>query len=119
VVADDVLVNELAPRVHNSGHWTQQGNVISQFENHLRAILGLPLGNTSLHGYAGLVNILGDPPGPACYAELGGTASLHWYDKEPRPGRKLGHVAVAGLAEDDVADHLDRVERALYGQVHT
>jgi 5-(carboxyamino)imidazole ribonucleotide synthase len=115
VVDDRVLVNELAPRVHNSGHWTQQADVTSQFENHLRAILGLPLGNTRLLGYAGIVNILGKPPGPACYAELAGSASLHWYDKEPRPGRKLGHVAVSGPQLDAVTGHLDRVQIALYG----
>jgi 5-(carboxyamino)imidazole ribonucleotide synthase len=114
VVGDRVLVNELAPRVHNSGHWTQQGDVTSQFENHLRAILGLPLGSTSLRGYAGIVNILGKPPGAACFAALAGNASLHWYDKQPRPGRKLGHVAVSGAELESVVAHLDRVHGALY-----
>ncbi len=119
VLDDQVLVNELAPRVHNSGHWTQQANVSSQFENHLRAILGLPLGNTHLCGFAGLVNILGDPPGPGCYAELAGSASLHWYEKQPRPGRKLGHMAVSGPEESTVRDHLDRIQEALYGASDT
>ncbi len=114
VLEESVLVNELAPRVHNSGHWTQQADVCSQFENHLRAILGLPLGNTRLRGCAGLVNILGEPPGAACYGELGGSASLHWYEKQPRPGRKLGHVAISGPDMAGVVDHLDRVQRALY-----
>lgn len=86
-----LLVNEIAPRVHNSGHWTIEGADTSQFENHLRAILGLPLGSTSANGNWVLFNLLGELPDlrralalPAAY--------LHLYDKLPRPGRKIGHV---------------------------
>lgn len=110
-----IMVNELAPRVHNSGHWTHCANVTSQFENHLRAILGLPLGDTRLDGCAGMVNMLGVLPGPACYAALSGRTALHWYDKRPRPGRKLGHVAVAGPDRGSVLRHLHKLHVALYG----
>lgn len=90
VSGDSIMVNELAPRVHNSGHWTQMGSVTCQFENHVRAISGLPLGSTSSHGVAGMVNLLGvgEPP----FSALTCQSSLHWYNKIPRPGRKLGHV---------------------------
>lgn len=116
VAGNQLLVNELAPRVHNSGHWTQQADVTSQFENHLRAVLNLPLGSTRLNGYAGFINILGVRPGPACYAALSGSTALHWYDKQPRPGRKLGHVGVSGLLKTDVVKQLEQLQDALYGQ---
>ena len=91
VVGDQLLANEFAPRVHNSGHWTIEGSQTSQFENHLRAILNMPLGGTSMQGEAGMLNLIGQMP-PA--AEIFGTEGcyLHNYGKEPRPGRKLGHV---------------------------
>lgn len=93
-VGDRLLANEMAPRVHNSGHWTQDGAWTSQFENHLRAILGLPLGPTGLRGEgAAMVNVLGSPPALEALARIPG-ARLHLYDKEPRPGRKIGHVNV-------------------------
>ena len=88
-----LVANEMAPRVHNSGHWTIEGAVTSQFENHLRAILGLPLGPTTAVGHSAMVNLLGDmPPRAALLAEKG--LHLHDYGKSPRPGRKLGHVTV-------------------------
>ena len=88
--ADDLIVNELAPRVHNSGHWTQLGSITCQFQNHLRAIAGLPLGITTSHGMSGMVNLLGTshPPVDA----IGKSSTLYWYNKKPKPGRKLGHV---------------------------
>ncbi len=93
-----LIANELAPRVHNSGHWTIEGAVTSQFENHLRAVLGWPLGSTAARGAAGLLNALGVlPPRDAVLAVPG--AHLHDYRKEPRPGRKVGHVTV--VADDD------------------
>jgi len=107
LAGDRLLVNELAARPHNSGHWTIEGSVTSQFENHLRAVLDLPLGDTSPVAAAiASVNVLGaDPPSEparhlaAALAIQG--AHVHLYGKVPRPGRKLGHVTVCG---DDPAD---------------
>ncbi|MEZ4423635.1 MAG: 5-(carboxyamino)imidazole ribonucleotide synthase [Gemmatimonadota bacterium] len=95
-VGDTLLANEVAPRVHNSGHWSQDGAVTSQFENHLRAVTGLPLGSTALSAprtvMTNLIGTLGDVR--TVLAEAG--AHLHLYDKTPRPGRKLGHVNRVG-----------------------
>jgi 5-(carboxyamino)imidazole ribonucleotide synthase len=90
---DDLLGNEFAPRVHNSGHWTIEGAVTSQFENHLRAIGGLPLGPTEARATSVMVNLLGGPYDPTGLGDLSG-AHVHLYGKEPRPGRKVGHVTV-------------------------
>jgi 5-(carboxyamino)imidazole ribonucleotide synthase len=91
---DGPVFNEMAPRVHNSGHWTIEGAVTSQFENHVRAVLGLPLGSTALTGRTvEMVNLIGDEADtwPALLAEDG--AHLHLYGKrDARPGRKMGHV---------------------------
>lgn len=86
-----LIANEMAPRVHNSGHWTIEGAETSQFENHIRAIAGLPLGSTRARGYAVMRNLIGRLP-PAHI--LLGQPAVHWhdYDKLPRPGRKLGHL---------------------------
>jgi 5-(carboxyamino)imidazole ribonucleotide synthase len=85
-----LVANEMAPRVHNSGHWTIEGAVTSQFENHLRAILGLPLGSTRALGYAAMINLISQmPPTSELLAFQG--LHLHDYAKAPRPGRKLGH----------------------------
>lgn len=94
---DELLANEMAPRVHNSGHWTIEGSETSQFENHLRAVLGLPLGDTRMLGHACMLNWIGEmPDAEAVLAQPGG----HWHDygKESREGRKVGH---ATLREDD------------------
>ena len=91
---DRLLANELAPRVHNTGHWTIEGAATSQFENHLRAILGLPLGPTTLRGEVAMLNVIGTEPDVAAVLAVPG-AHLHLYGKEPRPGRKLGHVTLA------------------------
>ena len=93
-VRDQRLVaNELAPRVHNSGHWTIEGALTSQFENHLRAIAGLPLGRTTALGHAAMVNLIGRmPPRAAVLAQPG--VHLHDYGKSARPGRKLGHCTL-------------------------
>jgi 5-(carboxyamino)imidazole ribonucleotide synthase len=88
--ADGVLANELAPRVHNSGHWTIEGAETSQFENHIRAVLGLPLGSTAPRGRALMQNLVGEHPPLAELLAAGG--HVHLYGKEPRAGRKLGHV---------------------------
>jgi 5-(carboxyamino)imidazole ribonucleotide synthase len=88
-----LLANEMAPRVHNSGHWTIEGAVTSQFENHLRAIAGLPLGSTAARGHSAMLNLIGTMPArPALLAAPG--LHLHDYGKTARPGRKLGHITI-------------------------
>jgi len=89
-VKGNLYVNELAPRVHNSGHWTIEGAVTSQFEQHIRAILGWPLASTHILGKAVMTNIIGEIP--ADIDELPENAYVHLYGKSPRPGRKLGHI---------------------------
>jgi 5-(carboxyamino)imidazole ribonucleotide synthase len=100
-----LLVNELAPRPHNSGHWTIEGCVTSQFEQHVRAVCGLPLGSTEIIQPASMANLLGDlwqggEPNWAAALKIKGV-HLHLYGKrEPRPGRKMGHLtALAPSAE--------------------
>jgi 5-(carboxyamino)imidazole ribonucleotide synthase len=102
-----LLANELAPRVHNSGHWTIEGAETSQFENHVRAVTGLPLGPTAPRGASLMVNLIGAVPDAAAVLAVPG-AHLHLYGKAPRPGRKLGHVT---LRADDPA----ALERARAG----
>jgi len=97
-VGDRLLANEFAPRVHNTGHWTIEGSDTSQFENHLRAILGLPLGPTGSRP-SRLWNLIGAPPPVADVLAIGG-AHLHLYGKEPRPGRKVGHVTLVEPTAD-------------------
>ena len=114
-VGDDLLANEMAPRVHNSGHWTLDGATASQFENHIRAVTGLPLAAPRVPGPAAMVNIIGEPPDPAAVAALP-LAHLHLYDKSPRPGRKLGHVNITGRDTNEVAEGIARVCRVLPGR---
>jgi len=102
---DELLVNELAPRVHNSGHWTLQGSETSQFENHLRAVCGFPLGDTTSKGVSAMVNIIGcgsfsrDLLGiPGCH--------LHWYGKSVRKKRKMGHINVTATHYAELGDKL-------------
>jgi len=109
-----LLANEFAPRVHNTGHWTIDGAVKSQFENHLRAILGLPLGSTEAVAASVMVNLIGGAPPPEQLLRLPG-AHLHLYGKEPRPGRKLGHLTLVGAAEETVAEAIAAVERSADG----
>jgi 5-(carboxyamino)imidazole ribonucleotide synthase len=96
-VADGrLLANEMAPRVHNSGHWTIDGAETSQFENHLRAVAGLPLGSTAARGVSIMLNLIGATPStPAILAVK--SAHLHLYGKSARTGRKLGHVTLCGV----------------------
>ena len=88
-----LLANEIAPRVHNSGHWSIEGAVSSQFQNHLRAVAGLPLGATRTLGHSAMLNLIGELPEPAELLAVPDT-HLHLYGKSPRPGRKIGHVTV-------------------------
>ena len=104
VCDDDLMANEFAPRVHNSGHWTIEGSATSQFENHLRAVMNRPLGSTQSRGHAGMINLIGDIPAAARSLEHG---VLHDYGKAPRPGRKLGHITVTATSaarRDELVD---------------
>ncbi len=103
-----LLANEMAPRVHNSGHWTIEGARTSQFENHLRAILGWPLGDTGAVGHCAMLNIIGDLPPVAAALSVPG-ARLHLYGKSPRPGRKLGHITLVEPSEEALRVRADLV----------
>ncbi len=103
-----LIANEFAPRVHNSGHWTIDGACTSQFENHLRAILDLPLGNTDLRSFSAMVNLIGEIPDLAPVLKIPDT-HVHLYDKEPRPSRKLGHVTVCGDSPDAIDKKLEQL----------
>jgi 5-(carboxyamino)imidazole ribonucleotide synthase len=108
----ELLANELAPRVHNSGHWTIEGSETSQFQNHLRAVLGLPLGDTRMVGLACMLNWIGSmPDAGVVLREAGG----HWHDygKEPRAGRKVGHATLRADSANDLAVTLQRTGAAL------
>jgi 5-(carboxyamino)imidazole ribonucleotide synthase len=100
-----LVANEMAPRVHNSGHWTIEGAAASQFENHLRAVLGWPLGDPSARGHAAMLNLLGRLPPRDGVLTIRG-AHLHDYGKAPRPGRKVGHCT---LVDADRARLLERL----------
>ena len=106
---DKVIANEYAPRVHNSGHWTIEGTNASQFENHLRAIMDMKLGDTSVNGFAGMENLIGCIP-----AEIRGLSDeffFHDYGKEERQGRKLGHVSIVTPKEEDREIKLKEIQR--------
>jgi 5-(carboxyamino)imidazole ribonucleotide synthase len=100
-----LVANEMAPRVHNSGHWTIEGAETSQFENHLRAVLGWPLGDTRPRGHAAMLNLIGALPSRDAVLAIPG-AHLHAYGKDSRPGRKVGHCT---LVDTDRARLLERL----------
>jgi 5-(carboxyamino)imidazole ribonucleotide synthase len=100
VVDGGLVANEMAPRVHNSGHWTIDGCITSQFENHLRAICDLPLGSTRALGHTAMINFLGNMPEIERLLGVDGLA-YHNYGKEPRPGRKLGHCTITRATSMD------------------
>ena len=100
-----LVANETAPRVHNSGHWTIEGAVTGQFENHMRAILGLPLGETWAVGYSAMVNFIGSMPTRDAVLQIPG-AHYHDYGKEARPGRKLGHATLVCKTRKDLMRRL-------------
>jgi 5-(carboxyamino)imidazole ribonucleotide synthase len=109
-VEGQLLANEIAPRVHNSGHFTIEGARTSQFENHLRAILGLPLGSTEMVSPSAMINLIGKAPDvPALLAVA--DAHLHWYGKEPRAGRKVGHVTVRAPDSETLEQRVRELER--------
>ena len=107
-----LIANEMAPRVHNSGHWTIEGAVTSQFENHLRAIAALPLGSTASRGFAGMLNLIGTVPPMGRLLDVEG-AHVHLYGKSPRAGRKLGHVTVCESSSDGVRDRIAKLRQIL------
>ena len=100
-----LVANEMAPRVHNSGHGTIEGAETSQFENHVRAICGLPLGATAMRGVCAMLNLIGDLPDTNAVLQIPG-AHLHQYGKTPRPGRKLGHITLRTDRRDALAEPL-------------
>jgi len=105
-VADGkLLANEIAPRVHNSGHWTIEGAVCSQFENHLRAIAGLPLGDTSMREPSAMVNFIGDAPPNSAMSAIDGV-HIHHYGKTPKPQRKVGHATVTAPNVEELQQRL-------------
>ena len=110
-----LLANEMAPRVHNSGHWTLDGANTSQFENHIRAVTGLPLAAPRVPGPAAMLNIIGELPDAAAVTAVPG-AHLHLYDKAPRPGRKLGHVNITGPEQAAVRAGCEQVWALLPGE---
>jgi 5-(carboxyamino)imidazole ribonucleotide synthase len=107
-----LLANEISPRVHNSGHWTIEGAETSQFENHLRAILGLPLGATTPRGRSVMVNIIGHIPPRESVVCIEG-AHLHLYGKAPTEKRKVGHVTVVTQTGDSLRDATEVLEKAV------
>jgi len=114
VVDGRLVANEMAPRVHNSGHWTIEGCVTSQFENHLRAICDMPLGSSRALGHTAMINFLGKMPDRERLLAIEGLA-FHDYGKEPRPGRKLGHCTILKRQSKDrnraLADALKLIDR--------
>ena len=108
----ELWANELAPRVHNSGHWTLDGAWCSQFENHLRAVCGFPLGPTGARGHSAMLNLIGQAPPVERLLSTPGVRA-HLYEKLPRTGRKVGHVNVLGPDPETVAASLARVETLL------
>jgi len=103
-----LIANEIAPRVHNSGHWTIEGAETSQFENHVRAILGLPLGSTRAVGHSAMINFIGTMPPPEVLLRVPGV-HYHGYGKEPRPNRKLGHCTITASSARERNRALERI----------
>lgn len=114
IVGDRLLINELAPRVHNSGHWTQNGASISQFELHLRAILGLPLPQPVVSTPSVMVNLIGTAVNEQWLSLP--LVHLHWYEKEVRPGRKVGHLNLNDPSATDLRQALQALAPLLPGE---
>lgn len=111
-VDGQLLANEIAPRVHNTGHFSIEGARVSQFENHLRAILGLPLGATDVPEPCAMLNLIGVAPDPRSVLTVP-DAHLHWYGKEPRPGRKVGHITVRAPDSATLVQRVSELERLI------
>lgn len=106
-----LVAGEMAPRVHNSGHWTIEGAHTSQFANHVRAVAGLPLGCTQARACCAMVNLIGQHPDPAAVLRVSG-AHFHWYGKAVRPGRKVGHVTVCVDRHEELLERLEQVRHS-------
>jgi 5-(carboxyamino)imidazole ribonucleotide synthase len=114
VCRGQLIANEMAPRVHNSGHWTIEGAATSQFENHLRGILGWPLGATEAIGHSAMINFIGALPERLAVLALPGV-HFHDYGKDPRPGRKLGHCTIVARSAAERDRTVRRVLRLMAG----
>ncbi len=112
VAGGKLLGNEIAPRVHNSGHWTIDGAVCSQFENHLRAVAGLPLGSPAMRGPCAMVNFIGTVPELAQLAQIP-QLHVHLYGKAAKPARKIGHANVTAASEGELKAALERLNALL------
>ncbi len=108
-VENGLLVNEIAPRVHNSGHWTQQGCTTSQFENHIRAVAGFPLGSTKVLSPVAMINYVGFARPRADLFRVP-NVHLHWYDKSVRPKRKMGHINIVGINTEELLKTVKKVK---------
>ncbi|GAC16185.1 5-(carboxyamino)imidazole ribonucleotide synthase [Aliiglaciecola lipolytica] len=111
-VGDQLLVNEIAPRVHNSGHWSMQGADTSQFENHMRAITGLPLGNTQANGKCAMINIIGCDDYSTDLLSIN-NCHLHLYGKSVRAKRKMGHINLTGQTYPELAEVMTTLAKYL------
>ncbi|MYM62848.1 5-(carboxyamino)imidazole ribonucleotide synthase [Pseudomaricurvus sp. HS19] len=117
-VGDELIVNELAPRVHNTAHWTQAGASVSQFESHMRAVAGVPLAQPQVKGLNVMINLLGTPRDERWWAISG--AEPYWYGKEVREGRKVGHITFTHSGDKRLIQGLDELKLLLperYGRV--
>ena len=108
--AGQLIANEMAPRVHNSGHWSIEGADSSQFENHMRAICAMPLGSTETRGPSAMINIVGEMPPRDAVLTIDGA---HWHDygKKPRVGRKLGHITLRANNQQQFDKRLAKLEK--------
>ena len=107
-----LVANEMAPRVHNSGHWTIEGAETSQFENHLRAVLGWPLGSARARGHAAMLNLLGRMPPRDALLSIAGV-HVHDYGKGPRPARKVGHCTLVDSDRERLLERLKPVRAVI------
>ena len=107
-----LIANEVAPRVHNSGHWTLEGAQTSQFANHLRAVTGLPLGSAALIAPTAMLNLIGQLPDPRQVLALS-DAHLHLYGKQEKAGRKLGHLTLRSTSSDALQRQWDQLQQLL------
>lgn len=108
VTADGLIANEIAPRVHNSGHWSIEGAVCSQFANHMRAVVGLPLGDTSIVKPSVMLNVIGEYPNLSEILKIDGV-HYHGYDKEERHGRKIAHITIMPTDSEKLAETVEKV----------
>ncbi|HMS24313.1 MAG TPA: 5-(carboxyamino)imidazole ribonucleotide synthase [Acidimicrobiia bacterium] len=112
VTSSGLVVNEIAPRVHNSGHWTIEGSSTSQFEQHVRAITGMELGDTTCPGFVSMFNLIGQTVNSDALDKIEGVF-LHWYGKEVRPARKVGHITIIGSTKSELESREQKVKAIL------